>query len=648
MAALIELDGIERHFPGGDAPVKVLKNIRLRIAAGEMVAIIGQSGSGKSTLMNILGCLDRASAGTYRLGGQNVAELDPDQLATLRRERLGFVFQRYHLLPHLSASGNVEVPAIYAGVDRAARHARAVQLLSRLGMADKVGNKPSQLSGGQQQRVSIARALMNGGQIILADEPTGALDRQSGREVLAILRELNAQGHTVILVTHDAQVAAQASRIVEIVDGEIVSDRANPDFTPHGAEAETAPARPLHPGLASRLGLFNEAFKMAWKAMVSNRLRTLLTMLGIVIGITSVVSIVALGTGAQEYMVRNLTALGAPTVDVLRGQRFGDDKAAGIRTFLPGDLAALHQESYVDSATPQTNRTYRLRYRNVDVNASAQAVSAEFFRVKGYNAVEGGLFTDDDVRRQAQVIVIDPNGAKQLFGDRSGVGEVILVGNLPMRVIGVARQFNDTGDSENINLWMPYSTAASRLLGQQHFDRMTIRLQPDTPSELAEAQITELLTRRHGSTDFFLRSSDQLMQTINETTKNMTMILSLVAFISLVVGGIGVMNIMLVSVTERTREIGIRMAVGARQSDVLQQFMTEAVLVCLAGGVVGIGLSYLIGFIVGLVSTEWSMVFSVGSFVVAFACSTLIGVVFGFMPARSAARLEPIEALARE
>ncbi|MFM9923617.1 macrolide ABC transporter ATP-binding protein/permease MacB [Variovorax sp. H27-G14] len=662
---LLALRGIGRSFPSGEQQVQVLKDVDLDIGSGEMLAIVGASGSGKSTLMNILGCLDRPSTGSYTVSGHDVGTLNSDALAELRREHFGFIFQRYHLMQHLTAAGNVEVPAVYAGTDGEARDTRARQLLARLGLGDRTEHRPSQLSGGQQQRVSIARALMNGGQVILADEPTGALDSKSGQEVIGILRELHAQGHTVIIVTHDMQVASCTERIIEIADGVIVRDRANvPTVAAMATVSQQvqnvqADAQPAMPMTRPKLGIarfstgwarFAEAFRMAWRSMMAHRMRTALTMLGIVIGITSVVSIVAIGEGAKRFVLSDIRAIGTNTLDVYPGRDFGDDKASSIRTLAPPDLNAIAAQPYVHSVTPSTQRSLRLRYRSVDINGTVNGVSDSFFKVRDIQMARGAAFTASDVRHQSQVVVIDQNTQRMLFPDGTDpVGKIILVGNLPCTVIGVSQEKKSMfGENKSLNIWLPYSTGASRLFGQQHFDSITVRIRDDQPTKAAEDSIVKLLTMRHGSKDFFTFNMDSIVKTAERTSQSLTLLLSLIAVISLVVGGIGVMNIMLVSVTERTREIGIRMAVGARQSDVLQQFLTEAVLVCLVGGLIGVTLSYGISFLFSLFVKQWQMIFSLGAVVSAFLCATLIGVLFGYLPARNAARLDPIEALARE
>ena len=697
---LLKLAAVTRRFPAGDKDVVVLNNVNLSIHAGEIVAIVGASGSGKSTLMNILGCLDHPSEGTYTVGGRDTHMLDSDELAQLRREHFGFVFQRYHLLPHVDAVANLEMPAIYAGTPRAERHARARELLARLGLADRAHHRPGQLSGGQQQRVSIARALMNGGQVILADEPTGALDTKSGQDVIRILHELNALGHTIVIVTHDKAVARHAKRIIEISDGEIVADRPNRHYAEAlveagvdaaealaeaGVDASEAsdaveaganvlPARDRHDTppptsadadantethadtgtrtrrFAAGSGRFTEACRMAWIALVSHRLRTLLTMLGIIIGITSVVSIVAIGEGAKRYMLDEIGSIGTNTINLYPGTDWGDSRADAIQTLVPADVAALAEQPYVDSATPETSRTLLLRYRNVDVNALVSGVGDRFFQARGMRFALGVAFDEDAVRRQVQVAVIDQNTRRKLFGaTRNPIGEVILVDNVPCVVIGVtADKKSAFGSVKSLNVWVPYTTASGRLFGQRYLDSITVRVRDGQPSAAAEKSLEKLMTQRHGRKDFFTYNMDSVVKTVEKTGQSLTLLLSLIAVISLVVGGIGVMNIMLVSVTERTREIGIRMAVGARQSDILQQFLVEAVLVCLLGGTIGIALSFGLGALFSMFVAQWEMVFSAGAIVTAFVCSTLTGVIFGFMPARNASRLDPIDALARD
>ena len=650
---LMEVKGLIREFPAGEQTIRVLHDINLTINQGEMVAIIGQSGSGKSTLMNILGCLDQATAGDYKIFGQSVSRLDADELAKLRREHFGFIFQRYHLLGDINARDNVSVPAVYAGMDGQARSERAEKLLSDLGLGDKVNNRPSQLSGGQQQRVSIARALMNGGDIILADEPTGALDSKSGEDVVQILKDLNAQGHTIIMVTHDPSLAAQAERVIEIKDGYIIADYKNEDYQ----HAEPQPAAVIDKHRKSAFSNFIdrlfEAFKMSLLAMRAHKMRTLLTMLGIIIGIASVVSVVGLGKGSQEQILSNISSLGTNTITVTDGYPYGDPRRQyNDDNLTPQDAQAVADQPYVVSVSPQLNSNMNVRYRNIQEAASISGVGKDYLDVSGEKLALGQGFDEQSILRRTQDIIIDDNANKTFFPDNANpIGEVLLIGSVPGRVIGVLEP-NDGGFRRSVDsptLYMPYTTMMSRLIGSAYIESFVALIDNNISSAAAEAAISELMIGRHGTDDFRIRNSDSIRQTIEATTATMTLLISSIAIISLIVGGIGVMNIMLVSVTERTNEIGVRMAVGARQSDIMQQFLIEAVLVCILGGLLGIGLAFAIGEIINRVGGDsFQVIYSPTSIIAAFICSTLIGVVFGFLPARNAAKLDPVEALSRD
>ncbi|MDW6094104.1 MacB family efflux pump subunit [Vibrio rhizosphaerae] len=642
---LLHLSGVSRTFPAGEQTLTVLKDIDLTIERGEMVAIVGASGSGKSTLMNILGCLDKPSQGNYLINGQDTSIMRGDELAQLRREYFGFIFQRYHLLGDLTAVDNVEVPAVYAGKARKSRRERARQLLARLGLGERLDHKPSQLSGGQQQRVSVARALINGGDVILADEPTGALDSHSGEEMLKLLQELHQDGHTIIIVTHDMHVAQFADRIIEIKDGEIIRDQQHHKQRGNTPRENPAPqARRWFNG-----DRYIEAFKMALLAMSSHRLRTFLTMLGIIIGIASVVSVVALGTGSRQAILKNISSMGTNTIDIRPGSGFGDRRANRIRTLSASDGNALKTLPFVDSVTPSISSSVTIRYTNQAVTASIEGVGPEYFRVRGYEIANGQYWDRNSVQSLAQEAVIDHNTKQELFPNSDPIGQVIFLNTLPVRIIGVTQPRESAfGNNDSLKVWVPYTTVSGRMLGRPHLDRLTVRINDTAPSQAAEQAIIALLKMRHGTQDFFTINTDTIRQNIERTTATMTLLISAIAVISLIVGGIGVMNIMLVSVTERTREIGVRMAVGARQSDILRQFLIEAVLVCLSGGVLGILLAFLIGVLFSYGGGNFQMIYSTTSIITAFLCSTLIGVLFGFLPARNAARLDPIEALARD
>ncbi|MCG9109356.1 ABC transporter permease, partial [Laribacter hongkongensis] len=399
----------------------------------------------------------------------------------------------------------------------------------------------------------------------------------------------------------------------------------------------------------ARLDRLREAFVMAGRAMLAHRLRSFLTMLGIIIGIASVVSVVALGEGSRQQILSDISAMGTNTIDIYPGKGFGDRKSSAIHTLNDRDAAALAEQGFVDSVTPGVSTSATLRVGNTALTGQVRGVGQQYFQVKGVRLAEGQAFNAEAVTRYAQEVVIDPNTRQKLFGSGNALGEVILVNNLPVRVIGVTEEQKSVfGNSETLNLWIPYTTAMGRLLGRDYLNSITVRISDSVSTQAAETALVKLMTQRHGTRDFFVMNSDSIRQTVESTTATMTLLVSMIAVISLVVGGIGVMNIMLVSVTERTGEIGVRMAVGARQSDILQQFLIEAVMVCLLGGVLGVGLSLAIGVAFDQFVSNFRMVYSATSIVAAFACSTLIGVLFGYLPARNAARLDPVIALSRD
>ncbi|HFI1661266.1 TPA: MacB family efflux pump subunit [Escherichia coli] len=646
MKKLIELKGVSRTYGNGDQTRTVLKNVDLTIVAGEMVAIIGASGSGKSTLMNIMGCLDVPNRGDYYIDGQNAACLSPDELARVRREHIGFIFQRYHLIPDLSALGNVEIPAIYANSERDSRRQRATALLGRLGLEGREHHKPCELSGGQQQRVSIARALINGGKIILADEPTGALDSQSGQEVLAILNELNRRGHTVVMVTHDMKVARHAKRIIELCDGEIIADSGGCVSATETLPKTNSIRQSYWKTLLDRT---RESMQMALKAMKTHRLRTTLTMIGIVFGIASVVTVVALGEGARQETLEEIKSLGTNVVSIYPGQDLFDDSIESIRTLVPDDANVLANQWFIDSVSPEVSASDNIRFLGKSAIASINGVGREHFRVKGIELLQGSTFRDD--RNALQEVIIDENTRKAIF-DNAGLqalGQIVFLGSVPARVVGIAKSNNRSDASNRITVWMPYSTVMYRIVGKPVLTGISVRLKDNVDNEAAISAISQLLTRRHGVKDFQLYNFEQIRKSIEHTSMTFSILILMVACISLMIGSIGVMNIMLISVTERTHEIGVRMAVGARRSDIMQQFIIEAVLVCLIGGALGIALSYITGALFNaLASGIFAAIYSWQAAVAAFFCSTLIGIIFGYLPARKAARMDPVISLASE
>ena len=640
-APLIELRGVSKTYRTGELAVEVLHGIDLAVCPGEFVAIVGASGSGKSTLMNILGCLDRPTSGRYRFLGEDVSGLGRDELARLRREAFGFVFQSYNLIASATAMENVEMPAVYAGTPPRTRRARARSLLATLGLADRLEHRPTQLSGGQQQRVSIARALMNGGQIILADEPTGALDSRSGAEVLELLEELARRGHTVIVITHSAEVAAHADRVIEIRDGRIVRD---PGPRPGGAPPWRGDAGPA----AAFLGWL-EATKAAARALRSNLFRTTLTLLGIVIGVASVIAMLAVGNGARQAVLDRIGSMG--TNLLLVRPAFANRGGAGgaTATMTPEDAEAIAALPNVLGAVPELGGTVTARYRNLDYQTQATATGADYPVARNWPTARGTFFSPADVKSYAPVAVLGQTVVDNVFPAGSDpIGQHIVLNNVLFQVIGIMseRGASPTGQDQDDAVFVPYTTGTLRLFGQRSLRNITVAADDASRMDETEAAVTALLGSRHGKVDFQIRNMASLLDTATETQNTLTLLLGSIAAISLLVGGIGVMNIMLVNVTERTREIGVRMATGARMRDIMQQFLTEAVAVSGLGGLIGVAMGLSTAVAIGMLGTAVQV--SAGPVALAFGCAFLTGLIFGYLPARKAAGLDPVVALASE
>lgn len=648
---IIELRGITRtYITSGGVEVRALRGVDLKIHIGEFVAIVGQSGSGKSTMMNILGCLDKPTSGTYLFGGRDIRHFEADDLAWLRREAFGFVFQSYNLLPHATALENVEIPAIYAGYSAEQRRIRAEALLTSLGLGERMDHRPSQLSGGQQQRVSISRALMNGGNIILADEPTGALDSASGAEVVALLKNLARQGHTVIIITHDPALAEQADRVVEFRDGQVIRDR-NTVTASHG-NADNHKLRELflNRRVASPLTGISEAIRMAMRSLTANIFRTFLTLLGIVIGVASVVAMLAIGEGARLQIVERISAIGTNMLTLqparVQGQR---GPSPSTLTFEDADAIADGVPNVIGTL-PEIQGSQTVRHGRQDYQTTVIANTESMPAIRSWPLAQGIYFTREDSDTYAAVAVLGATVAAEMFPDGGNpLGEYILIRNVPFQIIGVLTRKGASGQGGNDQddaVFVPLKTGALRLFGQRYARSIAVAVENIDLINQTEQDLIEFMVVRHGTQDFRVFNSAELLETVSASQDTFTMLLGSVAAISLLVGGIGVMNIMLVSVTERTREIGIRMATGARQFDILSQFLSEAIVVSAVGGLLGVA----IGIGTGLLLMRFGIAveFTTAPMVLAFCCAAATGLIFGFTPARKAARLDPVVALANE
>ncbi|MGE0251878.1 MAG: MacB family efflux pump subunit [Dongiaceae bacterium] len=641
-APLLALKNIVRSFTSGDSEIRAVDNVSLEIFPGEFIAIMGQSGSGKTTLMNILGCLDKPTSGSYKIWGREVSALSPDELAEVRREIFGFIFQRYNLLHTANAIENVEIPAIYAGLAKSERIGKAKALLQRLGLGERSTHRPSQLSGGQQQRVAIARALVNDPAVILADEPTGALDSKSGREVMELLHQLHQEGRTIILITHDERIAQNAKRIIRIVDGRIVED--NPPPRPIESKAP-ASRKARSAGIGAEIA---ESTKIALRALRVNLFRTSLTLLGIVIGVAAVVTLLAVGDGSKQKILDQISSMGTNLM-VIRPGGPGMRSTGDIVTLAPEDVELIQELPNVEFAMAERSGSFTVRYGNVDYSTLVQAVGTALPAIREWNLARGHFFTERDLRSYAPVAVVGQTVVKNLWPNgENPIGDYIIIRNVPFEVIGVmeTKGANPMGQDQDDAVFVPITTGLIRLFGRSYVNGITVKVADVKTIEQTQSAIYDLIREKHRTENFRIRNMASILETASEAQNTLTILLGAVAAISLLVGGIGVMNIMLVNVTERTKEIGIRMATGARRRDILLQFNTEAAVVCIVGGLVGVVLGFLVGF--GLSILDVAVKFSAGPAILAFSCAFATGLLFGYLPARTASRLDPVVALATE
>ncbi len=700
---IIRVSNVTRTYHVGDVDVHALRGVSLVVEPGEFIAIMGSSGSGKSTLMSLLGCLDRPSSGEYYLEGVNVARLTEPELARVRSERLGFVFQSFNLLARTSALENVALPLFYAAAgtsSRTERTERARASLKLLGLADRERNTPGQLSGGQQQRVAIARALINNPILLLADEPTGNLDTRNSHEIMETLQSLNRErGVTIIVVTHESDIATYTDRVIIMRDGEVISDERKPAVR-RQVEASTgalpagllpSPPQPAPAAVSASAGTVRAFAVMivaaALQALARNKMRSALTMLGVFIGVAALIAMVAVGQGANEAVRKQIESLGTnllvvvPGATTMGGMRSGQGSASTLTVV---DAAALRREApAVGSVSYLIRQSGQVQYANQNWTTSIQGVSANYPPITNWQIMEGRGISREDANNAALVVVLGQTVTHQLFGtEENPIGAVIQVKGTPLRVIGVLAAKGQTayGTDQDDLVMIPFTTAERKVLGvaapslqqaplnwayppppnpynlQQrlmgYVNQIYVQAIAANEVQPAISQVTEILVRRHrirpgDINDFTVRNLSQIAETAESSSRIMALLLAAVASISLIVGGIGIMNILLVSVTERTREIGLRMAIGARRTHVLLQFLAELVILSVTGGIAGIIVGVVFSEMISLVA-GWPAPISLAAVAGGFLFSAAVGIFFGYYPARKAASLDPIEALRYE
>ncbi|MDD5227000.1 MAG: ABC transporter permease [Candidatus Omnitrophica bacterium] len=653
---LLEAENITKTYRIGEVDVRALQGVSLTIEAGEFVAIMGPSGSGKSTLMHLLGFLDTPDSGNFRLMGKDTAHLKEEEYAFLRNRVIGFVFQQFNLMTRSTALENVCLPLLYSE-DRAGDLERSQTMLGKVGLADRVKHRPNELSGGQQQRVAIARALVNKPLMILADEPTGNLDSKSGKEIMEIFKELHSQRMTIVLVTHDENVGNAAERIIRMHDGKIVSDEKRPDFKRKEIPLEAQPRlQNFSKEKKYNSEEFIEHFKQACRMIASNKLRSFLSMLGVLIGVACVITMLALGRGARESITEQLSRLGSNLLSVRPGsvKVHGVSTEAGAATRLDfEDVKAIQDIAYVKKVSPQVTGQGQLVYGNKNWSTQVMGVTPDYASVRNQEPVSGRFFTADENQTRQRLVLIGQTVQRELFGSEDPIGQTIKINRVNFRVLGILPSLgaNASHDQDDVVV-IPLMTAMRRLMGKDYLDQIDVEIADLKEMPTAQEAINAMIIRRHHLTpdrydSLNIRNYADIQQALSSTTQTFSVLLGCVAAISLVVGGIGIMNIMLVSVKERTREIGLRKAIGATPRDILMQFLVEAVVVTFIGGLAGILLAALISWIIAAIA-HWKMIITLSSLLLAFFCSASVGIIFGLWPAKQAAALDPIRALRYE
>lgn len=650
---MIELKNIYKTYDVGDSEVRALRGVSLKIKEGEFIAIMGPSGSGKSTLMHILGLLDTPNSGSYKLYDNEVSNLSEDRLAVLRRDVVGFIFQQFNLLPRMTTLENVVLPLIYSKNE--INFERAKDIINRVGLSDRINHKPNELSGGQQQRVAIARSLINAPRIIFADEPTGNLDSKSATEILEILKELNRQGITIVLVTHEEDIGRQAKRLIRMKDGIIQSDER---LVPESTTSQTQPIKIRADEEIFKSTEVFEFFKQGFKILNANKVRTGLSMLGILIGVAAVVAMLALGRGAQKAIETQLSSLGSNLLVVRPGSisMAGVHLEIGAATRLTIDDVTAIEETIpsVKDASGSVMGRGQITFQDKNWNTQVLGTGTAYATMRASVPEIGRFFTETENRERSLVAVIGATIVREVFEGQNPIGEFIKINKVNFKVVGILPEKGATGwrDQDDVVV-IPVLTAMHRLFGKDYVDYIDIEVIDASLIEQAEEQVMALMLSRHKvpmsqqQDAFQIRNMSDIKAAMSESSKTMSLLLSSIAAISLLVGGIGIMNIMLVSITERTREIGLRKAIGARRSDILTQFLAESVVISAVGGLLGVVIGWIIINLITFI-TGWSNSISVSSVVLALIFSASVGIVFGLYPAKKASLLNPIEALRYE
>lgn len=682
-STIIRLQNISFSYRSRDQLFTALRDVELHIESGEFVAIIGPSGSGKSTLLNVLGLLAQPTTGHLDLFARRTSALSDNDLAQLRNENIGFVFQSFSLISRLSALENILLPVSFSEdndpVSQERYRQRALELLDRFGLGTLADRRPNELSGGQKQRVAICRALILKPKLILADEPTGALDSQSSAEVMKILKQLHADGHTVVVITHDPHIASQAQRIIQVRDGRVVPDQGEtlratepivgpPKLSP-SAEASTKKPSNTFRNLKQRVLL-------AGRSLLTHRTRSMLTGLGLFIGILSLIIIDGLGVIVQNSFNKLFY-----TSSIRKAYVYYDEDRAGFHGRQRSSWKGLHATEEFPKLAQMFEKkgVIRpfLRTSTCQIKTESGGVRTRLVGVLDYNEMlemdtpmkVGRFLNEQELSQGTAVTILGSDTVDQLFDktdprrreSQFPIGQRVTVDNCntigTYTIVGVLGRRDTSFGNRDANdvLYVSTQSLLNRM-GPTYYTWFSVLPKDGIDTRNLASEVTNFLSLQSGGRLTFGSSIPaDILDRIRGFLRIVQSIVGFIGLLCLFVGGVGIMNMMLVTVAERTREIGIMKSLGAKQSHIRGYILTESTLLCFISGVIAVAVGFVANNIFSLLVSqfvpalkEFNWVFAPLGLISGLVVSFLCGIGFGSLPASRAARLDPAECLRSE
>lgn len=667
--AELTIKGVSKFYKlGNKSTFQALSDINLEFEKGELVSIIGESGSGKSTLMNIIGGLDSDFEGEIIAGGENLKSLKDKGLDSYRKRKVGFVFQSFNLIPHLSILDNVTIALTLSNVDSEEKVRKATEVLSKLGLEKHLKKKPNQLSGGQKQRVAIARALINDPEIILADEPTGALDSETSFQILDILKSIADEGKLVIMVTHSEKIASISSRIVEISDGKVIRDEKSKTYKHKDVEkfVSEEPKKKKNGNLS-----FFQAIRLSFHNMWASKTKNFLMAFGVSISLISLILMLSLGAGLTGYISGLADSYSSPEIVTISKRSEDPFSALSPGTFTDDEIAKVKDD--INAHLEEKGNDFRVQ--------NAENISYGWSQLTGFTdqAMISYTINEDgeDVEKDAKIFYVYTTPTyyttdNLLAGEISGNNEIMLSSAI-LKLLGYTKYeevigkqvtitFNKYVRTVTISAIVDVNMFADMLIMYVDYDFLNGLVELATGEKLEPTSIfikTDGLETTKLINDY-IKTREDLTGQLEETMANMfsemlstfSTAMIIISVISLTVATIMILTVLYMSVSERTREIGVLKSIGARKKDIRLIFSTESFLIGLLSGIVGIVLSLIVGGVLTLILNALlgfaPIAFVWYYYLIALGVSVVISVLAGLYPASKAAKLDPVESLRHE